>query len=66
MEKKIVTTFNCKEMDFYNKNNQLVLDVDNVKINKEFFETPYEKIPDEIKENYSFNNFINIIFDGAV
>ena len=36
MEKKIVTTFNCKEMDFYNKNNQLVLDVNNVKINKEF------------------------------
>ncbi len=66
MEKKIVTTFNCKDMDFYNENNQLVLDAEKVKINKEFFETPYEKIPDEIKEKYSFNNFINIIFDGTL
>ncbi len=66
MEKKIVTTFNCKNMDFYRENNQLILDVNNIKINKEFFETPYEKIPDEIKEKYSFNNFINVIFDGAI
>ncbi len=66
MEKKIVTTFNCSNMDFYRENNQLILDVNNVKINKEFFLTPYEKIPDEIKEKYSFDNFLNIIFNGAV
>lgn len=66
MEKKLVTTFNCKNMDFYNENNQLVIDAENAKINKEFFETPYEKIPDEIKKKYSFDNFIKVIFDGTL
>lgn len=64
MEKKIVTTFDCRNMDFYRENNQLVLDVNKVKINKEFFKTPYEKIPQEIKEKYSFDNFINTVFKG--
>lgn len=64
MEKKIVTTFDCRKMDFFRENNQLVLDIDNVKLNKEFFESNYEKIPQEIKERYSFDNFINTVFKG--
>lgn len=62
MEKKIVTTFNCRGMELYRPDNQLILDIDNVKINKEFFETPYEKLPPQVKYKFSFDHFIDTVF----
>lgn len=62
MQKKIVTTFDCTGYDFYNKNNQLVIDVNDIKLNKEFFTTPYEPIDENIRKKYSFDAFLDTIF----
>lgn len=62
MQKKIVTTYPCKNMDIYNPSNQLVLDVKDVRLNKEFFASPYEKPTEELQYKYSFDNFIDTVF----
>lgn len=62
MQKKIVTTYDCTNHDFYNENNQLVIDVNNVSLNKEFFTTPYCPISEDIRKKYSFDAFLDTIF----
>lgn len=53
LEKKLITTNkDIITYDFYNPNNILVIDTDNPIINKDFFTTPYAKIPDEVIEKY--------------
>lgn len=62
MKKKIVTTHDCTNQEFYNPNNQLVIDVNNINIPKEFFETPYEEIDEKVRYKYSFEHFIDKVF----
>ncbi|MBR6765651.1 MAG: hypothetical protein IKM06_04115 [Clostridia bacterium] len=62
MQKKIVTTHNCTNQEFYNENNQLVIDVNNIEINKRFFETPYVPVPSDVRYKYSFEHFIDKVF----
>lgn len=59
MNKKLITTNQdiCR-YDFYHPNNICVIDRDNPKINAEFFNTPYEQIPDVIYEKYSITSWI--------
>ncbi len=62
MQKKMITTFNCRNEAFYRKENQLVLDVNDIQLKRDFFTVPYVKIPDEIRKEYSFDKFIDIVF----
>ncbi len=63
MQKKIITTFDCRNDDFYRKENQLVLDTNDIMLRREFFSVPYQPIPEEIREKYSFNAFLKKIFE---
>ena len=62
MRKKIVTTHKCAEQDFYKETNQLVIDVDDIKLNKEFFNTPYTELDEDVRYKYSFDYFIDTVF----
>ena len=64
MKKKLVTTFNCKGKDYYRPSNQYVLDVNNIKLDEKFFKSKYEELPEEIYKKYSFENFLNLIFES--
>lgn len=66
MKKKLVTTFNCKNKDYYRPTNQYILDVNNVKLDKEFFRSDYTDIPEEIYKKYSFKSFLNTIFESII
>ena len=58
-EKKIITdNFSVKEYDFYNPNNIFIIENENFKGFEEFATTPYEPLAEEIKEKYSFTNWI--------
>ncbi|WP_345991697.1 hypothetical protein AAEU33_07145 [Chryseobacterium sp. Chry.R1] len=64
LEKKIITdNIAIKDYDFYNPNNILVLDETCSNLNTQFFEQPYEKIPDNIYYFYTIDNWTNKLFD---
>lgn len=63
MQKKIVTTFNCKNAEYYRPENQLIIDSSNPVLTKDFFETPYCPLPEDIRRKYSFDEFINTLFE---
>ena len=52
--------------DFYNSNNIFIIDsIESIdKIPKEFFQHPYEKIDDKIKNRYSFEGFVKEILEN--
>lgn len=62
MRKKIITTFNCRDADFYRPENQLVIDPDDLHLKKDFFTVPYVSIPEEVRAQYSFEHFIDTVF----
>lgn len=59
--KLITTNAEIKEYDFYKCENILVVDRKVPIINKEFFETPYIEIEDEIYKKYSIEAWVNDI-----
>ncbi|OAM31222.1 MULTISPECIES: hypothetical protein [Eikenella] len=63
-EKKIITTnptiFNY---DFYHPNNMFLWNGKNIDELKQFMQTPYHKLSDELKNKYSFKNWIYFVFD---
>lgn len=62
-KRKIITTNkNIKSYDFYNTNNILVVDRDDIQIDSNFFQKNYEKIDSSIYVKYSINNWIKQIF----
>lgn len=64
MEKKIVTDNpEIKNYDFYNPHNILVLDKNLNNINKEFFQQPYEKLPEDIYYKYTLESWTNRVFE---
>jgi len=63
MNKKLVTTNQeIKKYDFYNPENILVIDRENIVIPDAFLLTEYQSIDPEIYKNYSLENWINDIF----
>jgi hypothetical protein len=61
--KKIITTNSeVKKYCFYNANNILVIDRDNIELSKSFFESFYEPIPDDIYYKLSIEGWIRCIF----
>lgn len=64
-KKKLITTNkNIIEYDFYNKNNILIIDRKHIKIDKRFFDVPYERIEKSIYQKYSIENWLKIIFSS--
>lgn len=59
LKKKLITTnADIKEYDFYNENNICVIDRNKPEIDKEFFNTPYEDIPEEVYRKYTIEYWI--------
>lgn len=64
MGKKFITTnADIKEYDFYSPNNILILDRDNPQIPAEFWDAPYEPIPQQIINRYSLETFVRDLFE---
>lgn len=64
LEKKIITDNELiKRYDFYNPKNILVLNETCSNLEKSFFETPYEKVPEEIYYSYTLNYWIKKVFE---
>ncbi|RLV19195.1 capsular biosynthesis protein CpsH [Streptococcus iniae] len=54
LNKKIITTNNSiVNYDFYNKNNILIIDRHNIEIDREFFETEYSALNQDVYKKYS-------------
>ncbi|MEN0080703.1 hypothetical protein [Flavobacterium lindanitolerans] len=64
LEKKLITTNpDIVNYDFYNPNNILVIDEKNPVIPTSFFESDYEKLPEEIYHKYTIRGWIqNVLF----
>ncbi|MFP8893012.1 MULTISPECIES: hypothetical protein [Chryseobacterium] len=64
LDKKIITDNEAiKTYDFYNPNNILILNKNISNLDKSFFETPYEKIPEEIYYRYTLDSWVNKVFE---
>lgn len=64
-ERKLVTTnTDIVNYDFYRKSNILVYP-GTAEERKEFFEKPYEKLPEELYEKYSLRSWIKTLLDGC-
>lgn len=62
-QRKIITdNSNVKNYPFYNLNNILVLD-DACTLNAEFFNTPYETVPEAIYNQYTLNGWIKNVLN---
>lgn len=62
-EKKLITTNkNIINYDFYNPNNILIIDRNNINIDFNFFENEYQKLPNNLYEKYSLNSWLKNIF----
>ncbi|KAB1067238.1 hypothetical protein F6U93_12530 [Tamlana haliotis] len=62
-EKKLITTnADIKSYDFYNPNNIFVLNPESeISIPEDFFNTPYEKVPEDIYQKYHYTSWIKTI-----
>ena len=61
--KYITTNPEIKKYDFYNPNNILVIDINNPIVPRDFLETPYEIVNDEILKNYSVSKLVEDLFN---
>lgn len=60
--KMITTNADIRKYSFYNPNNILIIDRDNIKINKSFFETNYEEVDEVLYEKMSLKGWISCLF----
>ena len=59
LRKKLITTNkDIVNYDFYNENNIMIVDRENFKIDKVFFEKPYVNLDEKIYEKYALKNWI--------
>jgi hypothetical protein len=64
-KKKLITTnSDIVNYDFYNRNNILVVDKNNLEIPKAFFETPYEPVPEEIYNKYTLSHWCKTVIEA--
>lgn len=64
LDKKIITTNpNIRKYDFYNVGNILVLDEALTSLEKSFFETPYQTLPEEIESGYTIDTWVAQLFN---
>jgi len=64
LHKKLITTNpNIVNYDFYNPNNILVIEEEDIHFDADFFKIPYEPIPENIYNKYTLDNWINKVFN---
>jgi hypothetical protein len=64
LNKKLITTnIDLKNYDFYNPNNIAIVDADHIRIDSEFFKTPYEAIDEVIIRNYHISTWVETVFE---
>ncbi len=64
MEKKIVTNNpEIRNYNFYNPENILILEDDFSNLNRHFFEKPYKKLPKDIYDYYTLENWVDRVFE---
>lgn len=64
MQRKIITTNkSIKKYDFYNPNNILVLDENNINIDSDFLNKPYIPLEESIYSKYTINNWVQVVFE---
>ncbi|WP_309608877.1 hypothetical protein [Flavobacterium sp.] len=63
-QKKLITNNKTIiDYNFYNPNNILVIDNENYNIEKTFFQTEYQAIPDDIYYIYTLDNWVDRVFN---
>jgi hypothetical protein len=64
MQRKIITTNkSIEKYDFYNPNNILILDKNNINIDSSFLNTPYIPLKENIYNKYTINQWVETVFD---
>lgn len=64
MQRKIITTNQTiKNYAFYNPTNILVIDEKHINLIPEFFNTPYEPIPESVYNKYTLSHWVEVVFD---
>ena len=61
--KYITTNKHIMDYEYYNPKNVFIVDINNPIIPKEFFDTPFEPIPNEILYKYSVRGLVDDLFD---
>ncbi len=62
-QRKLITTNNTiKEYSFYNPDNILVIDKDNIVFDPAFFERPYTPLPEDIYHKYTLSHWVDTVF----
>jgi hypothetical protein len=61
--KLITSNVDVMNYDFYNANNILVIDEDNVVIPDSFLASDYEEIPEHIYQKYTLKNWVDTVFN---
>lgn len=65
-QKKLITTNPfVKNYDFYNPNNICIIDTKNPSIDPDFFNSPYEPLPESIRKKYHLKNWIDCLLPMA-
>ena len=63
LQKKMITdNSTIKNYSFYNPNNILVIDKNNLDFDISFFNVPYEPIPEEIYNDYTIESWVDKVF----
>ncbi|SNR49425.1 lipopolysaccharide biosynthesis protein [Flavobacterium sp. ov086] len=60
--KMITTNAEVKKYKFYNPNNILIIDRENIKLNKEFFESDYSEVDIDLYERMSLKGWLSCLF----
>ena len=60
--KYITTNKHIKDYEYYNPNNILVVDINNPIVPKEFLETPFEPVSEQIMHKYSVGGLVDDLF----
>jgi hypothetical protein len=63
LQKKMITdNSSIKKYSFYNPNNILVIDTNNLNLDISFFNVPYEPIPNEIYHEFTIGSWVDKVF----
>ena len=62
--KYITTNIHIKDYELYNPNNIFIVDINNPILPKEFFEQPFEPVPERIMYKYSVKGLIDDLFEN--
>lgn len=63
LQRKLITTNpNIIQYDFYNPKNILIIDETNINFDADFFNSPYEPVPEHIYRKYTIESWIDEVF----